>query len=257
MKAFEPYALSLENYVGRRLLALLAALALADIVILLSVTMSSAVFASMGGGAQEVVRARAIEVLNDQGRPVLVATADQGLNGVLWVSDQHGRGGVSLSTDPAGNGTLVLNGASGAPLLSATASDREGGSLQMVDDQGRNQVFLGASQAGSGQMSLWGREGALLVVAGEDRGNGLLLANNSQGTNIFMVGADSAANGGLLVNSRTGANLIYAGSGPGGNGGLHINSDTGDHLIFLGADETGEGAVGIWDSDGLGSILKK
>ena len=37
MKAFEPYVQSLENYVGRRLIALLAALALADIVILLSV----------------------------------------------------------------------------------------------------------------------------------------------------------------------------------------------------------------------------
>ena len=41
MCAFQPYA-SLERYVGRRLLALLAALALTDIAIVLSASLSTA-----------------------------------------------------------------------------------------------------------------------------------------------------------------------------------------------------------------------
>ena len=48
MNAFQPYA-SLEHYIGRRLLMLLAALALADIAILLSVSLST-ILAGMGDG---------------------------------------------------------------------------------------------------------------------------------------------------------------------------------------------------------------
>ena len=48
MTVFQPY-ISLENYIGRRLLALLAALALADIVILFSISMST-LLSGMGGG---------------------------------------------------------------------------------------------------------------------------------------------------------------------------------------------------------------
>ena len=54
MTAFQPY-ISLERYIGRRLLALLAALALADIVILMSVSMSTILSGMIGG--MDVVRA--------------------------------------------------------------------------------------------------------------------------------------------------------------------------------------------------------
>ena len=54
MTAFQPYV-SLKNYIGRRLLALLAALALADIVILFSISMST-LLSGVGGVTQELVR---------------------------------------------------------------------------------------------------------------------------------------------------------------------------------------------------------
>ena len=54
MTAFQPYA-TLENYIGRRLLLLLAALALIDIAILLSVSMST-ILSGMGGGTQEIMK---------------------------------------------------------------------------------------------------------------------------------------------------------------------------------------------------------
>ena len=65
MTAFQP-CVSLENHIGRRLLALLPALALADIVILLCISMST-LLSRMGGVAQEIVRTRAIEVINAEG----------------------------------------------------------------------------------------------------------------------------------------------------------------------------------------------
>ena len=99
MRAFQPYA-SLERYIGRRLLALLAALALTDIVIVLSASLSTALMSTASGA--DVVRARAIEILNDEGQPVLVATADERQNGALWVGAGNGQGGVSLSTDATG-----------------------------------------------------------------------------------------------------------------------------------------------------------
>jgi hypothetical protein len=57
MTAFQPYV-SLEKY-GRHLVALLAALAIADIVILFSISMNI-LLSGMGGGTQEIVRTRAI-----------------------------------------------------------------------------------------------------------------------------------------------------------------------------------------------------
>ena len=65
MTAFQSYV-SLENNIGRRLLALLAALALADIVILFSILMST-LLSGIGGGTQEIVRTRAIEVIKAEG----------------------------------------------------------------------------------------------------------------------------------------------------------------------------------------------
>ena len=145
MKAFEPYTQSLERYLGRRLIALLAALALADIVILMSMTVGTVAFTGIAnvGGIQDLVRVRALEVVNAQGQPVLVATADKTSNGVLWVSAANGKGGVSLSTDEVGNGHLVVNTASGTPLISAVASDLEGGGLQIVDALANPDVMHG------------------------------------------------------------------------------------------------------------------
>lgn len=54
MRTFQPYA-SLEHYIGRRLLALLAALALTDIAILLSTSLSTALLST--GLGTDVVRA--------------------------------------------------------------------------------------------------------------------------------------------------------------------------------------------------------
>ena len=65
MTAFQPYV-SLKNYIGRRLLALLAALALADIVILFTIS-TITLLSGMGVVAQEIVRTRAIEVINTEG----------------------------------------------------------------------------------------------------------------------------------------------------------------------------------------------
>ena len=80
MRNFQPYA-SLERYIGRRLLAVLAALALTDIAIVLSASLSTALMSTASGA--DVVRARAIEILNDEGQPVLVATADERQNGAF------------------------------------------------------------------------------------------------------------------------------------------------------------------------------
>ena len=134
MTAFQPYA-TLENYIGRRLLLLLAALALIDIAILLSVSMST-ILSGMGGGTQEIVRTRAFEILNNRGQPVLVATSDQLQNGVLWVGAPNGQGGVSLNTDASGNGFFVVNTATSVPLVSAVTSDLDGGALQVYSAQG-------------------------------------------------------------------------------------------------------------------------
>ena len=65
MTNFQSYV-SLENYIGRRLLALLPALALADIVMLFTIP-TITLLSGMGGGTQEIVRTRAIEVINAEG----------------------------------------------------------------------------------------------------------------------------------------------------------------------------------------------
>ena len=252
MRAFQSYA-SLERYIGRRLLAVLAALALTDIVIVLSASLSTALMSTASGA--DVVRARAIEILNNEGQPVLVATTDERQNGALWVGAGNGPGGVSLSTDADGHGLLVVNTATGAPLVSVVS--REGGALQVYNAAGEQLAYLGASEVGSGHLALQNAAGNLLVAAGEDQGSGLLMANNAAGVNIFLASADSSQNGGLLINSRTGDNLIYAGAGAGGNGGLHVNAANGTHLVFLGADGQRNGAVGIWDRHGAGSVLQK
>ena len=254
MRNFQPYA-SLERYIGRRLLAVLAALALTDVAIVLSASLSTALMSTASGA--DVVRARAIEILNDEGQPVFVATADERQNGALWVGTGNGQGGVSLSTDSTGHGLLVVNTATGAPLISLVSSDQEGGALQVYNAAGEQLAYLGASEVGSGHLALRSALGNLLIAAGEDEGSGLLMANNAAGVNIFLAGADSSQNGGLLINSRTGENLIYAGTGAGGNGGLHVNAANGTHLVFLGADGQRNGAVGIWDRHGAGSVLQK
>ena len=126
MSAFQPYA-SLERYIGRRLLAVLAALP--NRRCHCAERVAEYRLDEYASGA-DVVRARAIEILNDEGQPVLVATADEHQNGALWVGAGKGQGGVSLSTDATGHGLLVVNTATGAPLVSLVSSDQEGGAVQ-------------------------------------------------------------------------------------------------------------------------------
>jgi hypothetical protein len=232
MRGFEPFGQTLERFIGRRLLALLAALALADVVLLLSASLSVAAFVGVGG-VQQQVRARRIEIVNAQGQPVLLAAADGAGNGVLWVGAADARGGVSIGTEEDGHGSLLLSTASGAPVVSLSAGADEGGALHIADSDGADLVFVGVGS----------------------RGAGLLLLNNDQGVNIIAVGADSAAAGGLLVNSGFGANLIFAGAGTKGNGGLRVNTFRGTDLVFIGADEQNNATIGLWDRLGQGRAL--
>ena len=167
MRAFQPYA-SLEQYIGRCLLALLAALALTDIAIVLSASLSTALMSTASGA--DVIRARAIEILNDEGQPVLVATADERQNGVLWVGAGKGRGGVSLSADAAGHGLLVVDTATGAPLVSIVSNDQEGGALQVYSAAGEQLAYLGESEVGSGHLALRSAVGEWLCCMKTGRG---------------------------------------------------------------------------------------
>lgn len=138
---------------------------------------------------QEIVRTKGIEVVNDEGLVVVMASSDRPGTGWLSVRNQEGRlaflaQGVEDRGRPGqlrvygpmkvmstkeknlvyagpgdtGHGSLAVSNQEGEPWITAGGS-ANGGELQISNKTGERVITLGVDEDGFGEVGAWDREG--------------------------------------------------------------------------------------------------
>ena len=249
-------------------------------------TVLGALAAGRASSVVDIVQTRRLEVVDDNDRVVLVATAARhggrvdiwddtaanvarlGANGVggdLSLFDRRGRRSISAFSD-ADAGRLEIAGFEGAPAVVATA-DRHGGRVAAVDGAGRDLARIaghgdsGVLAAGVADRDLVvldgtetgeGRTGRLTVrpVDGEGgvvaRGDGELHLDRGPRTLVRLAAAE--AGGRWELADALGAERLTATAAI-GSALLEMHDDD-TPIVALGVGETGSG-IRIRNADGI------
>lgn len=101
-------------------------------------------------GVQRVVRARKLEILNDQGLQVVVLDSFKS-GGIVGTRNSHGHPVITLSLDETGDGLLETCNAKGVPMVHVTTTPT-GGALRIRNNLGREVVGLQSNKANCGVM---------------------------------------------------------------------------------------------------------
>jgi hypothetical protein len=188
--------------------------------------------AAVSQGIPLVLQTKRLELLNDAGKVVLLATASIG-GGELELYDAVGRQVIRLSS-PTGGGALELLDDRGQPVLSAlatsagavikTASARGepqleltpgdgGAALRLASPSGTGGIELVSGPLGGG-LAIQGAAGSPLLTA-SPLGSGLYFAVHG-GPDVPSVLMDTSAQTTLALRAGSGADLVAARAGPHG-----------------------------------------
>lgn len=144
--------------------------------VLLALVLGGAVF--MGAAAEDavldVVKTRRLEVVNQEGAPIVTAGAGRSASGLLKVNSKTGGGLFAVGAGQYGNGILEISSRSGQGL-----------------------VYAGAGKAGDGVLRVKSRRGKTVIRAGTDGSNENAFVEllNTKGQSVVELYADDANNG--------------------------------------------------------------
>ena len=163
----------------------------------------------------DVLRTRALQVVDAEGKPV-----------VLIASDRHGNGGLAVYDKRA------------RPLISLEADQRGAGAINVMDPE-RPAVaaaFLGVDPYGdglAGVRSARNHGGASFGIG--VHGSGEFALFNSSGRRVGMIGGDAQGAGMLRLCDPAQSPSVHLGRTEGGRGVVTVFDDTGQARV-LGSD---------------------
>ena len=143
-------------------------------VILSVLVAAAAACATLAAAGDQIVTARAVHLLDDDGKPRVLLSVRAGLS----ILDAQRRPRAVLSLDGEGPGLALYGETSQVGMIANV--NRDGPALTMRDNQGRTRAMLAAIDQGPG-LILWDtkdRESAALVVHGS--GGSLTLADSGR-----------------------------------------------------------------------------
>jgi hypothetical protein len=137
-----------------------------------AIVVAAAALLTLGMAGDEPIKAKALHLLDDDGKPRVLLSVRAGLS----MLDREGRPRVVLNMDGEGPG-LALYGTTSQVGMIANIN-RDGPALTMRDNQGRTRAMLAAIDPGPG-LILWdGNEKESAVLSSRDSGGSLMLADS-------------------------------------------------------------------------------
>jgi len=206
----------------------------------------------------EVIQARKFEVVNEEGREVVVIDSWK-LGG--WITIYPDKGAylpsISLGHTDDGGGLLEVynkNGGRGVQMQGMSEFGG-GGGLVIVNTTGKPVISAVAYTNGNGTFAVSNKNGTpIFSVIVDPSGGGMLGVNDKHGEPAFMV--LTKPNGGILeISNKDNKRVFIAGAHTDG-GGMEISNKTGETVIRAYTDEYGNGVVGAYNRKGKGRTLQ-
>jgi hypothetical protein len=130
----------------------------------------------------DVLRSKRVEILGDNGTPVVVLEAsrvfggadqDPRFAGKLILLSDDGKQIASLGSGDFGGGSLGINNKDSMPVVALGSSINGGGSAYVNNSAGKTSAAISSSPTGAGWLTVNGKEGNRVVALGvrPDGGN--------------------------------------------------------------------------------------
>lgn len=207
------------------------------IINLLILLLVAGIFYGATAPIPSVIRARKFEVVNKEGREVVVMESWR-LGGIIETYPAKGKywPSVTLGHSDRGDGQVLVRNKAGKKLFNAGGDNENGdGFLVLRKKTGEYLLYAGEGISGNGFLSVFGKAGKPLIFAGGDRaGNGILKVEANQGKGEISLQAQM----------------------PRGGPGVLIVNKTGEEVVQLLTDKNGMGFVGAFNRQGRGSVLR-
>ena len=202
----------------------------------------------------DVIQAKKFEVVNDEGKSVVVLRSIQGhgliasndKNGVLTfvVVNAVGKGGVF-------EGSMQTLNSKGQKLVELGATTGGNGFVKTQNGKGQTLVELSATTDGEGVVTTQNGKGQTLVkLAATVDGEGAIQTQNGKGQALVKLGVSASGNGSVTTENGKGQTLVRLGSTPMG-GKVLVNNAIGKGVAAVASNPAdGSGVVATFDSAG-------
>lgn len=184
----------------------------------------------------DVIRAKRFEVVDDQGKALVILAAGEGA-------------GLILTFDEKGNGLVAI----GAP--------EGGGAVATFDGKGNQKenqlVAIGATSDGTAQIATYDGKGNKLVMISAGMGRGTIATLDKERRPMTWLTSTESGRGWIgtfddqiSVEDRKGNSLVSLSGMEGSPGTVTTYDGKGSKLVALGASKDGEGRVVTYDRAG-------
>lgn len=140
-----------------------------------------------------VVRTHRLEIVNPDGKAVLLGAASGDGNGILVVNGSSGAEALRISAQSSG-GSLNLNNSNGKSVFGASATE-DGGRLTIKNPKEQAVILATATKGQGGTFALTNDGGVEVVRADASKDGGSVSTNNKKGGVSVTLGADAKGGG--------------------------------------------------------------
>jgi hypothetical protein len=203
---------------------------------------------AQGEQVPNVIRARAIEVVDGQGT-VLVSIGGNAMGGEVIVKNPSGRGLVALVSETSGGG-IAVSKTDGDGYVAMVAD-----AVYLFDDDGDTVASFEVSGVGSGIVSVSNDKGERLAqVTGGQGGSGGSVEVYRPGGDKPLAGLRALDDTAVLMMQKHGLPTVAITSGSSG-GAIGLMDPDGDRLVTLDASPAGRGGRVLVHDSGGGALI--
>jgi hypothetical protein len=112
---------------------------------------------------QQEIRARSIDIVNDEGRSVVMLWANEN-GGMINIANKKGDliFLVSIGADRNGNGIMSVANKDGTPVADMRVTDESGGMMVVANKDGKTVGYMGANKDGNGGIIVSNKDGKVI-----------------------------------------------------------------------------------------------
>lgn len=178
--------------------------------ILLGICLASMVFigATGNGSIPKILKTQQLQIVDQKGRAVIVASTDQIGRGTLVIMSDEENQLIRIGAGISGNGQIKIQSKNDKGLVHIGAGKNGNGLLSVISKRGNNLFYAGASKTGNGLLRIKSRNSKKVLEASVNEQGGYMDMYNSAGMEIVQIFVEKGGNGALGVYDAEGEGRI-------------------------------------------------
>ena len=193
------------------------------------------------------IRARSIEIVNDEGRSVVMLWADEN-GGKINIANNKGDLTflVNIGADKNGNGQIYITNKDGTPIALMSGNDTEGWEEGVLNKEGTSVANMIADDYGGG-MDVRTKDGNIGTFMIANESGGKMIINNKNTTPVIMMGVNESDNGSISFYNKYNNTVALMGIDKSDSGLIFIKNKYNTPVAIIGINKDDGGIIEVYN----------